>query len=67
MVKTNVVNAKINKDSIFPLVSDKVKKMKKVVIKEGTYHPKNKLNHLKGNEWLYFTKTILQTYDNYFI
>ena len=35
---------------------------KKVVLKkESTYHPKNKLNHLKGNEWLYFTKTILQT------
>jgi len=43
-----------------PLVPD-VKLKKKVVLKESVYHPKNKLNHLKGNEWLYFTKTILQT------
>ena len=24
-------------------------------------HPKNKLNALAGNEWLYFTKSVLQT------
>ncbi len=61
MVKTNVVKVKAKKNSIFPLVNDKEKKLKKVVVKESKYHPKNKLNHLKGNEWLYFTKTMLQT------
>lgn len=29
--------------------------------KEGNYHPKNKLNDLAGNEWVYFTKSIVQT------
>ncbi len=29
--------------------------------KKGKYHPKNKLNDLAGNEWLFFTKTVLRT------
>ncbi|MFX1298564.1 MAG: DNA methyltransferase [Promethearchaeota archaeon] len=29
--------------------------------KQNSIHPKNKLNELKGNEWLYFTKTVLRT------
>ncbi|MHA1276467.1 MAG: DNA methyltransferase [Candidatus Helarchaeota archaeon] len=28
---------------------------------DAKIHPKNKLNELKGNEWLYFTKTVLRT------
>lgn len=28
---------------------------------KGTVHPKNKLNHLPGNEWAFFTKTVFQT------
>jgi DNA modification methylase len=28
---------------------------------DAKLHPKNKLNELKGNEWLYFTKTVLRT------
>ncbi|MGQ9630907.1 MAG: DNA methyltransferase [bacterium] len=27
----------------------------------GIVHPKNKLNNLTGNEWAFFTKTVLQT------
>ena len=27
----------------------------------GSIHPNNKLNELRGNEWLYFTKTVLRT------
>ena len=35
---------------------------KKVNLKhESVYHPHNALNELKGNEWLYFTKTVLET------
>jgi len=29
--------------------------------KKGKYHPKNTLNDLAGNEWLFFTKTVLRT------
>lgn len=29
--------------------------------KKGKYHPKNKLNDLAGNEWIFFTKTVLRT------
>jgi len=29
--------------------------------KKGKYHPKNKLNDLAGNEWVFFTKTVMQT------
>lgn len=29
--------------------------------KQGRYDRRNKLNDLMGNEWLYFTKTVLQT------
>ena len=42
MVKQNVVKVKAKKNSIFPLVNDKEKKLKKVVVKESKYHPKNK-------------------------
>ncbi|MFQ6102184.1 MAG: DNA methyltransferase [Anaerolineae bacterium] len=28
---------------------------------KGKYHPNNKLNDLAGNEWVYFTKTVLRT------
>ena len=27
----------------------------------GEVHPQNRLNALSGNEWLYFTKTVLRT------
>ncbi len=27
----------------------------------GKYHPNNRLNDLSGNEWVYFTKTVLRT------
>jgi DNA modification methylase len=29
--------------------------------KKGKYHPKNKLNDLAGNEWVFFTKTVIRT------
>lgn len=28
---------------------------------EASVHPNNRLNHLAGNEWLFFTKSVLQT------
>ena len=34
---------------------------KKVVLKPPSVHPKNKLNALMGNEWLFFTKSVLRT------
>lgn len=34
---------------------------KQVIIENGDYNPKNKLNNLTGKEWLFFTKTILRT------
>lgn len=38
------------------------KSKRKVVLKKSSeYNTRNKLNNLKGNEWLYFTKTVLQT------
>jgi len=48
-------------DDVISTNTNSEKPQKNVIIKESAYHPKNKLNHLKGNEWLYFTKTILQT------
>ena len=35
--------------------------MKKVVLKPPSVHPRNKLNALTGNEWLFFTKSVLRT------
>lgn len=34
---------------------------KRVVLKPPSVHPKNKLNALAGNEWLFFTKSVLRT------
>jgi len=34
---------------------------KPVVLKPPSVHPKNKLNALTGNEWLFFTKSVLRT------
>jgi len=34
---------------------------KKVVLKPPSVHPRNKLNALAGNEWLFFTKSVLRT------
>lgn len=34
---------------------------KPAVFKTGTEDPRNRLNHLSGEEWLYFTKTLLTT------
>ncbi len=39
----------------------KRKKARKVEPKPPSVHPRNKLNALKGNEWLYFTKSVLRT------
>lgn len=34
---------------------------KQVVLKPPSVHPRNKLNALTGNEWLFFTKSVLRT------
>jgi len=34
---------------------------KPVVLKPPSVHPRNKLNALTGNEWLFFTKSVLRT------
>lgn len=34
---------------------------KPVVLKPPSVHPRNKLNTLTGNEWLFFTKSVLRT------
>ena len=34
---------------------------RKVELKPPSVHPRNKLNALTGNEWLYFTKSVLRT------
>jgi DNA modification methylase len=34
---------------------------RKVELKPPSVHPNNKLNELAGNEWLYFTKSVLRT------
>ncbi len=34
---------------------------KPVVLKPPSVHPRNKLNALAGNEWLFFTKSVLRT------
>ncbi|HPD13730.1 MAG TPA: DNA methyltransferase [Planctomycetota bacterium] len=34
---------------------------RKVELKPPSVHPKNKLNALTGNEWLFFTKSVLRT------
>ena len=39
----------------------KQKAKKKVELKPPSVHPRNKLNALTGNAWLYFTKSVLQT------
>jgi len=39
----------------------KTKARKKVKPKPPSVHPNNKLNDLKGNEWMFFTKSVLRT------
>jgi DNA modification methylase len=34
---------------------------KKVILQPPSVHPRNKLNALTGNEWLFFTKSVLRT------
>lgn len=42
-------------------IEEKKEALSDIRKKEGIRHPRNKLNELSGNEWAYFTKTVLRT------
>jgi DNA modification methylase len=46
--------------SLLPDIGEEEAPQRKQATK-GNYHPNNKLNDLAGNEWVYFTKTVLRT------